>query len=142
MPIRERIRMLITVNDSPRRVSLSFAIGVFIGISPFLGLHTLMALAVASMFRLNRLVTLSGAYITNPWTLVPIYTFCTWIGAKLMGYRGLLKGLDFHRINILNIFSTFKNLLLPFFIGTLLVATIAAVITYVVLFKLLTRIKA
>jgi uncharacterized protein (DUF2062 family) len=52
--------------------------GVFIGMSPLLGIHTVLGLFAASVLRLNRLITLVGVYVTNPWTIVPIYSFGTW----------------------------------------------------------------
>ena len=41
---------LLAVNESPHRVGLSFAIGVFLGILPFTGV--IAAIAVAVFFRL------------------------------------------------------------------------------------------
>ncbi|RME67583.1 MAG: DUF2062 domain-containing protein [Nitrospirae bacterium] len=87
----DRIRLIFTIKDSPRRLALSFSTGLFIGISPLLGLHTILSIIVASVFKLNKLVTLMGTYVTNPWSLIPIYAFCTWIGIKLTGASETLR---------------------------------------------------
>lgn len=115
MALRERIRLLLTVKGTPTELSLAFSIGVFIGMSPFLGLHTVLALAVASLFRLNKLVTLAGAYITNPWTILPIYTFGTWLGIKVMSHEEILQHIDLRGINVFNLVEFLGQLVVPFF---------------------------
>ena len=44
---RATFRRLLAIDDPPERTALAFSIGVFIAFSPFLGLHTIMATAVA-----------------------------------------------------------------------------------------------
>ena len=44
---RAAFRRLLAIDDPPERTALAFSIGVFIAFSPFLGLHTLMATALA-----------------------------------------------------------------------------------------------
>jgi uncharacterized protein (DUF2062 family) len=52
--LRSLFRRLLSLDDPPERTALAFSIGVLIAFSPFLGLHTLMATAVAFWFRFNR----------------------------------------------------------------------------------------
>ncbi len=141
MALRERIRLLLTVKGTPTELSLAFSIGVFIGMSPFLGLHTVLALAVASLFRLNKLVTLAGAYITNPWTILPIYTFGTWLGIKVMSHEELLQHIDFRGINVFNLMEFLGQLVVPFFVGTLLLGTISGLMAYFCVYALLKRLR-
>ena len=42
-----------------QKISLSVAIGVLIGTSPLLGFHSLAAIILASLFRLNKTIVLS-----------------------------------------------------------------------------------
>jgi len=79
-------RRLLALDDTPERIALAFAIGVFFGFSPLLGLHTILGLTVAFLFRLNRLAVLIGVYVNNPWTLVPYYAVAAYLGAQLMGF--------------------------------------------------------
>jgi len=83
--LRQTLLVLFHVHDSPHRTALAFGIGVFIAFFPILGIHTLMALGVAFAFRLSRAVTLLGAYVNNPWTIVPLYTAGTVVGSWLLG---------------------------------------------------------
>ena len=81
---RELFRKLLQIDDTPERIALAFSIGVFLGYSPFLGLHTLGAIGVAFLLGLNRVAMLLGAWTNAPWWIVPYYTFATWIGMWVM----------------------------------------------------------
>ncbi len=141
MPISDRLRFILTVRGTPRGTAFAFAMGVFIGISPFLGLHTVMAILFASLFRLNRLVTLAGAYVTNPWTIIPIYTFATWLGAKMTGYRGAFSQVEFRDLNVVNLFKLLKGLVVPFFVGTLFLGLVAGLASYFIVYHMLKRMR-
>lgn len=80
------LRRLLMLEDTPERIALAFAIGVFFAFSPLLGLHTLLGLIVAFLFGLNRPAVLIGVFVNNPWTLVPIYTIATYLGGMLIGF--------------------------------------------------------
>src|SRR5918995_7501443 len=83
---RAAFRRLLAIDDPPERTALAFAIGVFIAFSPFLGLHTIMATAVAFMFRFNKIAIYTGTFINNPFlTLVPIIIASYAIGALVLG---------------------------------------------------------
>ncbi len=45
--VRKWLESLLHIHDTPQRTALAVAVGVFIGFSPFLGLHTIIALARA-----------------------------------------------------------------------------------------------
>lgn len=134
MALRDKLREVISLHDSPRRLASSFAIGVFIGMSPVLGLHTVLGIAAAWAFRLNKFVTIIGVYITNPWTIVPIYTFATWVGVRLLGTGRFLSPIDWHALSFSYLLNEMKPLLWPFVFGTLLVGFLSAVIGYIVVY--------
>jgi len=81
--MRDALQSLLHLKDPPRRTAIAFGTGVFIAFSPLLGLHTVMAIAVAFAFRLNRVAVLAGAWI-NVWALVPCYMFGTYLGTQLL----------------------------------------------------------
>jgi uncharacterized protein (DUF2062 family) len=83
--VRKWMESLLHIHDTPRRTALAVAVGVFIGFSPFLGLHTIMAVAVAFLFNLNRVAVLVGAYSNLPWFLAAWYAVVTAAGAWLLG---------------------------------------------------------
>jgi hypothetical protein len=76
MGYRDKLRGIFYVKETPHKIALSFAFGIFWGFSPFLGLHTIIAFFTAWLLGLNRFIAVAGVYITNPWTIIPAYTFC------------------------------------------------------------------
>ena len=116
-------------------MATAFAVGVFIGMSPLLGIHTVLGLLAAWLFRLNRLVTLVGVYVTNPWTIVPIYSFGTWFGAKIIGMDNIVPEIDWSHLTLLGFLKEFRPLLLPFVIGNTAIGTISAVLSYFLIYK-------
>ena len=139
MALRDKLRLLLAVKDTPHRISMAFAVGIFIGISPLFGIHTILGLLVAHLFKLNRFVTIVGVYITNPWTIIPIYTFCTWVGAKCLGIQKILPDIDWGHITFSTLLKDLGPLLMPFLVGTVLIASLASVVSYAIIYKVLKR---
>ncbi len=82
--IKAAWQSLLTLESTPHQVALAFAIGVFVAFSPLLGIHTLLALLLGWIFRLNKVAILTGTLINNPITLVPICTASIWLGLRLI----------------------------------------------------------
>ena len=93
---RRWLDQLLHTHDTPARTAAAYAVGVFFGFSPFLGLHTILGLIVAFIFNLNRVAVLLGIYSNLPWILPAYYTLVTMLGAALLGVDippGLIKDL-------------------------------------------------
>ena len=118
---------------------MAFALGIIIAISPLFGIHTILGISLAHLFRLNRFVTIIGVYVTNPWTIIPIYTFCTWIGAKCLGIKKILPDIDWGHISFSMLLKDLGPLLMPFLLGTVLIGLLASVASYAIIYKLLKR---
>lgn len=132
--VKEHFVQIIILDGSPHRASLAFAIGVFIAFSPHLGLHTVSAFALAWISRLNLPIMLSAVFINNPWTMIPMYGFCLCVGNYLLGkgFHCFPAGLSGGELVVF-----LKNAPLPFVVGTLVTGTIASVISYFILKKIL-----
>jgi uncharacterized protein len=91
---RRWLDQLLHTHDTPTRTAAAYAVGVFFGFSPFLGLHTVLGLVVAFAFNLNRVAVLLGVYSNLPWILPAYYTLSTMLGATILNVDvppGLLK---------------------------------------------------
>lgn len=142
MALRDKLREVLRVKEPPRKVALSFAMGVFIGMSPLLGLHTVLGIALPPLLRLNPFVTIIGVYVTNPWTIVPIYTFATWFGALLLGVEKIIPRIDWNDMSLSRLGGEMSHLLAPFVFGTTVVGLISAVAGYVIVYQALRRRRA
>lgn len=87
---RRRLKLLLLDllgrEEPPRRVAAAIAVGVGVGFSPFLGLHLLLAIALAFLFRLNKLDAVLGQFAGNPWTFPPVFALGYRLGRVLLGY--------------------------------------------------------
>lgn len=149
---RDKLRGIFQVRESPHRVALAFAMGIFLGISPFLGFHYAGAILAAWLFRLNKLVAIIGVSVNNPWTIVPISGFCAWLGAKMLGINQMLPQVDWSSIGFMTIIQKLTDInhfisamekLMPliksFFVGSLITSLISASGGYVIMRILVKR---
>jgi len=79
-----RLAALLPHDESPWRVALALAVGVFISFTPFWGFQTLLALLVAWLCRLNRAVTAAGTWLNLPWFAPFVYAGALKLGAALL----------------------------------------------------------
>src|SRR5947207_13932989 len=86
--VRRWLDALLHIDDTPERTAAAFALGAFIGFSPFSGLHTVLGIALAFLPNLNRVAVLPGVYTNMPWFLGPYYDVAPLVGATLPGPRG------------------------------------------------------
>jgi uncharacterized protein (DUF2062 family) len=141
--LRDFLRRLLLLGESPPRTALAFAIGVTISFSPFWGLHTALALVAALLFRLNRLAVLVGAWVNNPWTVAPAASLGTALGFWVLGTEVRFPSLaEFSLLSSESwsqVFSDFEHILWPFVVGNLLLSVPAGVAAYFVLRWILAR---
>jgi uncharacterized protein (DUF2062 family) len=81
---RRWLDQLLHTHDTPARTALAYALGIFFGFSPMLGLHTVLGLAFAFAFNLNRVAVLLGIYSNLPWILPAYYSLATLLGATIL----------------------------------------------------------
>ncbi len=138
--VRKWLEALLHVDDTPARTSAAFALGVFFGFSPFLGLHTLLAVVFAFLLNLNRVAVLLGVYSNLPWIIGPYYAAVTMAGARLTGHTlppgfkaqigGLFELSVFHADFWHLLFAILKPLLWPYAVGSMIGAIVLAAIAY------------
>jgi uncharacterized protein (DUF2062 family) len=146
---RERATAVLHLDEAPSRLATGMAVGVFIGVTPFYGLHTLMALVVAYVFRLNKAATITGAWLNLPWFAPFVYAFCLrlgeavltgdWSGFSLASVHGLAESARAYlraspRETAGTLWQAVWGMLfhasVPMFVGTTLVGIVLAVAAY------------
>ena len=134
------IKKLLHIEDTPERTALAYSIGIFLGFSPFLGFHTLAGIAIAFLFRLNRVAILLGVWSNTPWWIVPFYMIATWVGMWVTGFwidRATLReifqlGMDqgFMSSDFWSRMVSQWGFLLSFMIGSFILCTLLSVVAY------------
>ena|SRR5579863_3760795 len=88
--VRKRLGLLIKRiakrEHSPRKLAITFCVGVYIGLSPFIGFRTLITFFCGWLFALDIAALLAiSFFVHNPWTIVPLYTLDHFVGQWLFG---------------------------------------------------------
>ena len=80
-------------SDSPKKKALSIALGVFIGLSPIWGFHTIAVLALAILLKLNKVIAFAFSNVSFP-PFIPFVLFASLkLGALITG-RELIFSMD------------------------------------------------
>lgn len=135
---RALVRQVLHLQESPQRTALAFAIGVFIAFSPAYGLHTAMVVVCTWLFGLNFVALLTGAFINNPWTIVPILGATYWTGAWLLG-RTETPTFNWTDLSFSGIYEQVAPYLIPFALGGVVLSVIGALLAYPVAYLLILR---
>ena len=144
------LRVVCRLGDEPWKIALGLAVGVFISCTPFYGLHTLMAIGAAFALRVNRLSTITGAWLNLPWFAPFVYAMSLKVGELVLsGGQGVefvpgkglndLAGLIRPLLSLEKLkegFLASSRMLFvvskPLIVGTTIVGAVAGLITYVV----------
>ncbi|CAB1079560.1 hypothetical protein D1AOALGA4SA_7268 [Olavius algarvensis Delta 1 endosymbiont] len=82
--IRRLYERFIMIRGEPREVALGFALGIFVGMTPTVGVQTPIAIFFAALFKWSKLSAAIGVWISNPLTVPIIYGVTYITGAKLL----------------------------------------------------------
>lgn len=138
--VRRWLNALLHIADTPRRTAAAFALGIFIGFSPFLGLHTALGIVCAFLLNLNRVAVMVGVYLNLPWVMAPYYAFVTVAAAGITGHRpppafktqigALFEQSVFQAEFWQRLTTILKPLLVPYLVGSTIGALVLAAIAY------------
>jgi len=124
--------------EPPERVAAAIALGIGVGFSPFIGIHFLIAIGLAFLFRLNRIDALLGQFVGNPWSLPPVYAAGYALGRLLLRYdRRKVPDLPWDRLLHRDFWHAFAGptlhpRLASFIVGTSVLAVLIGLTAYVV----------
>lgn len=76
---------LVRLQGSPQELARGLSAGVFAGLFPLFGFQTLLGIALAFVTRGNKIMAITGTWISNPFTYVPIYAFNLQLGRWVLG---------------------------------------------------------
>ena len=128
--LKQKFKKILSLDAHPGHISIGFAVGVFISFTPFFGLHTPMAIALAFLFRLNKLTCITGAWVNTPLTMLPVLAASYNLGRFLRGKPAKelsLKGLAWQDLQ-----PYAKSIML----GSSIIGFVAAVAAYFICYWL------
>ena len=127
--LRTQLSQVLHLQDSPHRISVAFAVGVFIAFSPTYGFHTLSVIFCAWAFRLNFPALMLGNLINNPWTTVPILGATMWIGFLILGMPDT-PSFSWDDLSTETFYEVIVPYLLPFILGACTLSLLGSLIAY------------
>lgn len=83
--IRHTYSRFLKMRGEPRQIALGFSLGIMVGMSPFLGFHTIIAVFLAALLKWNKLAAAIAVFITNPISAPFIYPLTYMVGKGLLG---------------------------------------------------------
>ncbi|GER58317.1 DUF2062 domain-containing protein [Patiriisocius marinus] len=111
---------LLGIDDSPVKKALSVALGVFVGISPLWGLHTILVVFLAVALKLNKVIAFTFSNVSLP----PFIPFILYASLKLGSW---LLGSEFNfSVDTINENFEFIKHLKTYVVGSFTLAITAA----------------
>lgn len=83
--MRRVLRALGKATGTSHQIALGVAIGFFVAWLPIIGIQMVVSVALCQIFRANKVVPIFPVWLTNPATMVPIYSFNYWVGWLVVG---------------------------------------------------------
>ena len=105
----------------------AFAAGLFAALMPMPG-QTILAAALAILFRVNLPLSAALVWLTNPLTMGPIFFICYQLGALILGHPG------HHvepQVSLSWLIDSLDTIGKPFLLGSLIVACTLSALGYV-----------
>lgn len=124
-------------DDSPQAIALGAAIAVLVTFLPLIGVQTVIAVGLAAMVRANKAICVPIVWITNPFTMVPIYGTCLALGRWVTSSPqdpatgGLGSPLEAKQsVSVLEVASWLLDMGREMWIGCIIVGLVLAVASY------------
>ena len=78
-------------DDPPHMIALGAAIATFVAFLPLVGIQTLLSVGLAALLRANKAICVPIVWISNPFTILPIYGSCLATGRLIVNAGGSEK---------------------------------------------------
>lgn len=126
-----------TLQGDPNYIAKGIAIGIFVGITPTIPLHTIIALALSFVFKASKPAAAIGVWIGNPVTIPFFYIWSYKIGTLILGKTATLKNgyWEIQQLLKLGIDTTLAMIL-----GGVILGVLPAVAAYFISLKIFTAI--
>ena len=128
------------LRGSPRQASLGMALGVFVGMSPFIGFHTALAVLLASLFKWSKIGAAVGVLITNPITAPVIYPLTYRLGAMLTGFSEPIQWSRLlEPVAFIELLKNSPMIIIDMLVGGIIVGIPLAIIAYSITYAIVSK---
>jgi len=138
--IRDKLHEAIGGETNEKNLAAGFAVGVFFSFTPLVSLHMVLALLVAIIFRLSKVAAMAGAWVNNPYTMPFVFYACFRLGKWILGVH--IPTPVFTELRLATILKVARPYAAPLFLGTTVVGLLAALLAYVIVYRIAVRVKS
>ena len=129
------LKKLLKLRQSPHELALGFAIGIFVGFLPIMGIQTPVAVSIAIFFRASKIASAIAVWISNPITFIPFYYFNFEFGKWLLGLSNISFKID-SSFNFTRLMYLGWDILYALWTGCVVLGLIATIPTYFIVYYL------
>ena len=137
---------ILGVHDSPHRIALGVAIGIFITWTPTIGFQMALTVFLATILRANKVVGVPIVWLSNPatlWIYIPNYLLGCWLlqeepsTDRLIASLAQAFGLNDNGIKerFIVLIQTLWDVLAPLMLGSVIIGAILGAICYVATYQ-------
>jgi uncharacterized protein (DUF2062 family) len=129
---QEFLRQLKELRGKPHEISLGMAIGVFVGVTPTIPFHMVLAIALAALLRASKLAAALGVWVGNPLTIPFFYYGSYLLGRFVLRLPELSLPPDYSFLAIMRLGGQVTGAMLC---GGILLGIVPALSAYVLTYK-------
>lgn len=142
--LRYLSKRVLRLSATPHAIAAGVVAGVVSSWTPFIGLHFLIAFAIAYLVAGNMVAAAIGTAFGNPVTF-PFIWAATWeVGHRLLGNGNpVSEGLDLeHSFSLASLGSMWQPILKPMLVGALPLALVSGTILYALIYIAASKFQA
>ncbi|MCZ2203817.1 DUF2062 domain-containing protein [Bartonella sp. A05] len=143
-------KRILRISETPHKIALGFAIGVFLACSPLFGLHIFLAVFFSWVLRGNFAAAIIGTVLSNPLTFFLIIMADYKIGILCLSFLGYVNEVSlsqvymmFDDLTLLNIRQIFKgtwdSIMMPMILGGILLGFVLGSLSYLSIHRAISR---
>jgi uncharacterized protein (DUF2062 family) len=131
------IYRVLHIDDTPHRIALGVAIGMFVTWTPTVGFQMLLVLALSWLLGANKLVGVPFVWISNPATFVPIFLPNYYLGRWVLGSNteapDFVKAMTISRSwleTVQNWWAATWQVFWPLWVGSIIIGLVLGIVSY------------
>ncbi len=139
------IYRVFSLNDTPHRLALGVAIGIFVTWTPTIGFQMALTIGLSWLLGANKFVGVPFVWLSNPATVVPVYgpnylIGCWLLGKQPDGWHKVIEAIRFQGglyDRILEWFYVTKSIFWELWVGSFVVALVLGILTYFAMYRMI-----
>ena len=138
--VKKAYTRFLKMRGNPKEIALGFALGLFVGFTPYMGFHIAIAIFLAAIFKWNKIAAALGVWISNPLTAPIVYSLTYYVGSKMCVYTGNFNQAEELSISgMLKILHKAPEVLWILTLGGVVIGLPLAVLGYYVSYSAITK---